>query len=144
MGGKHTGKNSRHCIMVDDAPVDAVRLLLSLVYVGSADGDESNWVLIAALELAHRWQIHYVVQMLVKAISSKLEVESFELVLETAIRLHLEDLRMACRTFARNSCVLQERARNCAASPLLCAEMEKVLGGTGLVEHPPKRRRSIF
>jgi len=80
----------------------AVKVLLSLMYTGSlsVDLDAEPHTILEALNLAHRWQVQYVVQILISAAEKQLTMENFEAFAEASIRLQLPQLQDICRVFA--------------------------------------------
>ena len=56
--------------------------------------------ILCALDVAHRWQVLVVVQMLASAVSQRINMENFELITDTALRLQLTLLLATCRAFA--------------------------------------------
>merc|ERR1712039_624167 len=90
-----------------ECSTEAMKLLLSLVYTGTvaADCDDSltTDVMLACLDVAHRWDIRHVVQMLVPQLCSALSAENLDSVWEAAALKQQQELLGACRTFAFNS-----------------------------------------
>eukprot|EP00913_Durusdinium_trenchii_P035871 g33568.t1 len=87
-------------VSVENVSTLAIKVLLSLMYTGSlpTDLDAQSNTILEALNLAHRWQVQYVVQILVSAAEKQLTLETFEVIAESAIRLQLENLLEICRT----------------------------------------------
>uniref|UniRef100_A0A7S1WNA5 BTB domain-containing protein n=1 Tax=Alexandrium catenella TaxID=2925 RepID=A0A7S1WNA5_ALECA len=103
----------------------SLRLLLSLIYTGTvAAGEEpSAAAMLMALDLAHRWQVLHVVQMLASALQRRLDIDCLEPVMDAASRFQLPSLLSACRTFI-SSHASELRGR-------LGKEMELASGGAG-------------
>lgn len=99
-------------VSLEHVSVLAVKVLLSLMYTGSLpmDFDTQSQTILEALDLAHRWQVHYVVQILVSAAEKQLTLENFEALAEASVRLQLQQLQDICRTFA-NARKLELRAK---------------------------------
>jgi len=141
-------------IQVKDCSIQALRLLLSLVYTGMAPscmGDDpiSASALLAALDLAHRWQVLHVVQMLASALQRHIDLDSFEAIMDVALRFQLPSLLSACRTFASShTCQLRARLAKDGAggfrSPAVRADVDKMLHGAPAVGdgNPAPRKRS--
>merc|ERR1740129_2049814 len=92
-------EGARKIIEVKDCSTQALRLLLSLIYTGTAGaGDEEPGpgAILAALDLAHRWQVMHVVQMLASALQRRLDLDCFEAVMDIALRFQLPSLLSAC------------------------------------------------
>jgi len=84
-----------------------MKLLLSLIYTGSAsaEGDDAVGVdvMLGCLDIAHRWDIRHVVQMLIPQLCANVAVDNLEPVWEAAILKQQPELLSACRAFALNS-----------------------------------------
>eukprot|EP00811_Abedinium_folium_P036207 NODE_8938_length_1458_cov_6.129226.p1 GENE.NODE_8938_length_1458_cov_6.129226~~NODE_8938_length_1458_cov_6.129226.p1 ORF type:complete len:379 (-),score=107.47 NODE_8938_length_1458_cov_6.129226:184-1320(-) len=96
-------EGARKAFEVKDCSTKALKLLLSLIYTGTTGaGDEEPSValMLTALDLAHRWQVLHVVQMLALALEARIDLPSFENVMDVALRLQLPSLLSACRLFA--------------------------------------------
>ncbi|CAJ1394028.1 unnamed protein product [Effrenium voratum] len=113
-------------VSVENVSLAAAKVLLSLMYTGSLplDLDAQSTVVLEAMCLAHRWQVQYVVHILVSAAEKALTPETFEPTADCAIRLQLPELLAICRSFAN------ARKRASAAVPP---------GGK-----PQSKRRRIF
>merc|ERR1719203_1128961 len=103
--GMREGANG--VIEVNGCSAAAVRLLLSLVYTGAPcngpSGEEEDFTsstILAALDLAHRWQLLHVVQLLSAAASRRVDADTFEAAADAALRLELPFLLAACRAYA--------------------------------------------
>lgn len=130
----------------------AVRLLLALVYTGTVsntdEGPDVNTIL-STLDLAHRWQLLHVVQMLAAAAAQRVDADSFEAAADAALRLELPPLLSACRAFAaahprEMRARLTSRGGGHAVgfqSAAVRSDVEKVLSGEGNEGVPQKRRR---
>ncbi|CAJ1424377.1 unnamed protein product, partial [Effrenium voratum] len=89
-------------VSVENVSLAAAKVLLSLMYTGSLplDLDAQSTVVLEAMCLAHRWQVQYVVHILVSAAEKALTPETFEPTADCAIRLQLPELLAICRSFA--------------------------------------------
>jgi len=88
-----------------DCGEEAVRLLLQLLYVGDIQqvlGTNSATQIqkLAALELAHRWDLLYIVRALEEAVMACLDKECLSKATELAARLGLSELTSACAACA--------------------------------------------
>lgn len=150
------GTNSR---LEVDFDVDAVHLLLELVYTGTSAGppeDEGAALtemdgagvrtMAATLELAHQWQISHVVEMLARALARELTPETFATVCELGLRLQLPELVSASRSLARSSESVRADFNAGSRYPptvqAMLVEIFNVVGGTQ--ETQRKRRRRSF
>uniref|UniRef100_A0A7S1S1J6 BTB domain-containing protein n=1 Tax=Alexandrium catenella TaxID=2925 RepID=A0A7S1S1J6_ALECA len=131
--------------------VQAVRLLLALVYTGTVSStDEGPDVptILNSLDLAHRWQLLHVVTMLASAVSQRVDMDNFEPALDAAMRLELPQLLCSCRAFVASHA--REMRQRLAArggpsygfqSSAVRAEVEKVLSSEGAEGGAPQKRR---
>ena len=83
-----------------DVSTKAVSFMFELLYTGASSKAFSNSFGLQALDLAHRWQINHIVEMLEAPVSGALSVENFAEVSESAVLKDLQKLKMACRNFA--------------------------------------------
>jgi len=83
-----------------DCSSNGVSFLLDLIYTGTSCQDFSTDFGLAALDLAHRWQLSDVVGMLVRALIGALNTDNFADVAEAAVCKDLEQLKAACRRMA--------------------------------------------
>jgi len=156
-------EGAQRAIEVTDTSVQTVRLLLSLVYTGSiwatgSDEEEPNFAtLLQALDLAHRWQLLHVVQLLEQAGARRIDAETFEVAYDVALRLELPKLLSACRSFATAPKMLSKarlaaRGNASTVTAAVRADLEALLNfegdgsaasnaGTG---HATKRRRRLL
>lgn len=130
----------------------AVRLLLALVYTGTVsstdEGPDVNTIL-STLDLAHRWQLLHVVQILAAAAAQRVDAESFEAAADAALRLELPPLLSSCRAFAAaHPREMRARLTSRGGGPIVGfqsaavrGDVEKVLSGEGSEAVPQKRQR---
>jgi len=133
-----------------DCNAQALHLLLALIYTGTtstSDEEPAVGTILCALDVAHRWQVLVVVQMLASAVSQRINMENFELITDTALRLQLTLLLATCRAFA-TSHAREMRLRLTKKdvvgfqSPAVHAEVDRILSGN--TEGPRKRRRKTL
>lgn len=143
-------EGARKIIEVKDCSVQALRLLLSLVYTGttSASNEEPRaFTMLVALDLAHRWQMLHVVHVLAAALQRHLDLECFEPVMDAALRFQLPSLLSACRAFASsNVCELRARMGTqgpvtLLQSPNVRTEVARILGCVSVPESDPRKRQ---
>lgn len=126
----------------------AVRLLLSLTYTGEEvdDADAAADALLAALELAHQWDVGHAVMALEAAVTKKLDDDRFGRVLEVASRLQLTALTGSCIAFAKNSAEAKRRFKASQLPPAAQAALAKLFGEPDCAaggEARRKRRRLV-
>ena len=92
-------EGSSWCIQVKDSSSSGVSLLLDLLYTSSTREDPDHSTMLVALDLAHRWQIHGVVQTLCKALCEMIDANSFVAIAEAASLKGLATLERACVHF---------------------------------------------
>lgn len=140
-------EGSRKVIDVEGCTAQSMRLLLALVYTGTvSSSDEGPGVetILGTLDVAHRWQLFHVVQMLASAAAQRIDVERFEAVADAALRLELPPLLSACRAFAAvHAREMRARltSRGGFQSVAVRADVEKVLSGEGTEGVALKKRR---
>jgi len=86
-----------------DCPADGLRLLLDLVYTGTSCTAYEASIGLSALDLAHRWQLTGVVNMLERAAVGALCLENFAETAEAAVLKDLDMLKHECEKFAQNT-----------------------------------------
>mmetsp|Transcript_21511 Transcript_21511/g.50149 ORF Transcript_21511/g.50149 Transcript_21511/m.50149 type:complete len:351 (+) Transcript_21511:147-1199(+) len=101
------GKSKRVTV---DCSVASIEFLLDLLYTGTSGTPFSVDAGLPALEVAHRWQLEFIVSMLQHAAASALCVENFSKITEAAIRMELECLKQECEEFAAANPVVGEAA----------------------------------
>jgi len=152
-------EGARKLIRVKDCNATALRLLLALIYtgtIGTCDTEPTPELLLAALDLAHRWQVMHIVQMIATALQRHVSLDCFESILDAALRFELQALLSACRAFASSHAgALRLRMGNASVptltSPTVRAEVARILGDTPgaassceILPNPRKRRRSVL
>ncbi|CAE7347768.1 KLHL36 [Symbiodinium sp. CCMP2456] len=111
-------------IQVKDSSSSGVSLFLDVLYTSSAREEPDNKTTLVALDLAHRWQVHRVVQILCPALCDMIDANSFAEIAEAAALMGLETLQRACVSFASTSEHVQRRLKNGS----LPAAVRKLLG----------------
>lgn len=139
-------EGAQRIIEVTGSSARAVSLVLGLVYTGAVPagcGDEdeqdlSMATILSALDLAHRWQLLHVVQMLAAAAAKRINSESFEAAMDTALRLELPALLAASRSFAgahprdmRTRLAYQRGNASAIQSVAVRADVERLLACEG-------------
>lgn len=134
-------------VSVENVSTLAIKVLLSLMYTGSlpTDLDAQSNTILEALNLAHRWQVQYVVQILVSAAEKQLTLETFEVIAESAIRLQLENLLEICRSFASaRKMDLRAKFEDAAMSNVVREQFGPIVSPNKGKEKQFKRRRICF
>ena len=129
------GKAQR--IEVKDTSSSAVSLFLEILYTCSAHCDPDYQTALQALDLAHRWQVDVVVEILSEVLSGMITDESFSAIGEHAILKGLERLKAAAQTFAASSPVLSSQFKE-GHLPRVLAPL---FPAASAEEPKPKRRR---
>ncbi|CAE7321882.1 BT4 [Symbiodinium sp. CCMP2456] len=86
-------------IQVKDSPSSGISLFLDVLYTSSTREDPDHKTVLAAVDLAHRWQVHSVVQILCTALHGMIDANSFVAIAEAAVLKGLETLVRACASF---------------------------------------------
>lgn len=129
-----------------DFDMSAVKLLLSVIYTGE-EVDEAEVApesLLAALELAHQWDVAHAVAALEAAAARRIDDERLGRAAEVATRLQLPQLSPACMAFAKNSAEVRKRFKASQYPPAVQALLAKVFGDAETGESRKKRRRLIM
>lgn len=96
-------------IAVKDSSSEAVNIFLELIYIGGVHDDVNAENSVAALELAHRWQVQDVVGMLESLLQDLLTSQSFERIASAAQRMQLDGLRARCIAFGEQCPAIQKK-----------------------------------
>ena len=86
-------------IQVRDSSSSGVSLFLDVLYTSFTREDPDHKTMLEDLDLAHRWQVHGVVQTLSVALRGKIDANSFVAIAEAATLKGLEMLEKACASF---------------------------------------------
>ena len=134
-------EGSERKIEVSDSSEAAVKLFLELVYTGGTSVDPLTAAdALAALDLAHRWQVVGVVSMLERAIVPLIKKQTFSEIAETAVLKGLALLSSSCVKYAqKKNAVVDELAEKGELSPAVLSLIGKSMSATG--EPASKKRR---
>ena len=88
-------------VEVADATCSGVSLFLDLLYTHATRSEPDFTVMLAAIDLAHRWQVHSVVRLLAEALRNSITVQSFVPIAEAAVLKGLEALAKTCAEFGK-------------------------------------------
>jgi len=144
-------EGDRRVIEIKDSSIQAVGLLLVLIYTGTTGAGEEEPqvpVMLSALDLAHRWQVLHVASMLASAVASRLDPDNFEAAMDAALRLQLPQLLSAGRAFAcSHPDLMRDRLADAGAcgfrSPAVRADVDRALNGIN-ADAPRKRQRKAL
>lgn len=140
-----------------DCSSSTVQMFLALCYTGSlpeAEEVPSVATMLDALALGHRWQTQHVVEIIAPALAHRVDINNFESIMDTALRLQLHDLLVACRGFCssharemRAKLAKQNTTPSRFTSAAVRMEVSHILGidggaSTG-TEQVQKRRRML-
>lgn len=127
-------------INVSDTPMDAVRFFLELMYTGGTKRDDVDAAIaLSAIELAHRWAITDVVDMIERCLKSLLSDETFVEIACVAQMLQLGNLSQVCVSFAAGSRSIQSKLSQGSSLP---TPVLKLLGRPeSSISHSRKKRR---
>lgn len=118
-------------LRVEGASEQAVRLLLQLVYTGTTTGEDPEVPeLLGAMDLAHRWQITHIVDMLEWALAGKVTLGHLNSLCEGAVLKGLPVLRNACRSFAGSSREVQAALNRGELGETTVQELASALGAS--------------
>jgi len=96
-------------IQLKDTSCSAVSLFLETLYTCSSQGDPDYKTALSALDLAHRWQVDAVVEVLADFIEGLIAEASFAAIAEHAALKGLDQLKKACQRFGSESAAIQEQ-----------------------------------
>lgn len=130
-------EDRRRCIELEDVSSAAIKLLMELVYTGATSCELSHEPALAALDLAHRWQMHSAVAMLETILQEVLSVDNFGMVASEAKLRNLDKLMAACKRFCAGSKVLQQKLQACELpGPAL-----ELMGGESSESSQPRAKK---
>ena len=104
-------EGASRCIAVTDMSSSAVTLLLEVLYTCSTHREPSHQTVLSAMDLAHRWQILAVVNILSDLVEGMLDDKSFTAIAESAALKGPEKLRRACQSFGAESATVQSHLK---------------------------------
>jgi len=129
-----------------DFDASAVRLLLNLMYTGEEvdDVDVTPEALLAAVELAHQWDVSHAVTALELAVVKRIDEDRFARVMEVTARLQLSILMSACMAFAKNSPDVKRRFKSAQYPPVVQATLSKLFGDPAESNESRRKRRRLL
>ncbi|CAE7452894.1 klhl36 [Symbiodinium sp. CCMP2456] len=133
-------EGSSWLIQVKDSSYSGVSLFLDVLYTSSTRTDPDHETMLVALDLAHRWQVHSVVQALCSALCDMIDVKSFAAIAEAAVLKGLEVLQRACASFGSTD----KQVQGMLTKGSLPAAVRKLLGESehaSSEQQEPKKRR---
>ena len=98
-------------IEVKDTNSSSVSLFLEILYTCSTESDPDYNTALEALDLAHRWQVHFVVTILSDLLGELISDENFAQIAEQASLKGLETLKLASQRFGAASHVVQAQLK---------------------------------
>ncbi|CAE7392919.1 unnamed protein product [Symbiodinium sp. CCMP2592] len=136
-------EGSSRRIQVKDSSCAGVSLFLDVLYTSSTHQDPDHNTMLVAMDLAHRWQVHGVVQTLCNALQNMIDSKSFVAIAEAAVLKGLPALERACASFGSTNKQVQEMLKKGS----LPAAVRKLLGesehASGEQQQPKKPRRFL-
>ena len=96
-------------IRLKDTSCSAVTLFLETLYTCSSQGDPDYQTALSALDLAHRWQVDVVVEVLADFIEGLIAEASFAAIAEHAALKGLDQLKKACQRFGSENAAIQDQ-----------------------------------
>ncbi|CAE7742034.1 klhl36 [Symbiodinium microadriaticum] len=95
-------------IDIKDSSSRGISLFLDLLYTSSsAIADLDYKTMLVALDLAHRWQVQHIVDMLANSLQQEINAGSFGEIAESATLKSIEPLQKACITFGSKNADVQ-------------------------------------
>lgn len=110
LGAPMREQKTQH-IQLPDTNSSAVTLFLETLYTCSAQGDPHYKTALAALDLAHRWQVEAVVAILADLMIEQIDEQSFGAIAEHAALKNLEPLKRACQNFGSQSAAIRDKIK---------------------------------
>lgn len=98
-------------IEVRDTSSSAVQLFLETLYTCSSRLEPTCQDVLAALDLAHRWQVNGVVVILSEVLEDMISDDDFLAIAEAAVLKDLTRLKESCRSFGEASQSVQDRLK---------------------------------
>ena len=130
-------------IEIEDSSSSGVSLFLDLLYTSSTREDPDHKTMLVALDLAHRWQVHGVVQTLCNTLRDMIDASTFVDIAEAASLKGLERLERACAQFGSQD----EQVQGMLQNGSLPAAVRKLLGETASAasgKQDTMKKRRIF
>mmetsp|Transcript_40306 Transcript_40306/g.94407 ORF Transcript_40306/g.94407 Transcript_40306/m.94407 type:complete len:339 (+) Transcript_40306:163-1179(+) len=133
------GKQKR--IKVKDAASGGVSLFVEMLYTNATRRGPDYKTVLTALDLAHRWQVENVVQILADALRDMITFDSFVLIAEAATLKGLEMLKTACAAYGAADSKLQCLLKNGRLPPAV----SRLLGQADSPnEEQSSKKRRVF
>ncbi|CAE7270533.1 unnamed protein product, partial [Symbiodinium microadriaticum] len=134
------GSNKR--VQIKDSPSAGVSLFLEMLYTTATRAEPDYRTVLAALDLAHRWQVQNVLPLLESGLLGLLSVDSFAAIAEAAALKGLERLQRSCASFGTKSTEVQEMLKKGSLPSVVC----KLLGQHTDVslEQQARKKRKFF
>ena len=126
------------CIEVKDASSSGVSLFLEILYTCSTQSDSDFQTVLHALDLAHRWQVEFVVAILAELLQTMITDESFSAIAEHAILKGLDDLKTPLQMFGMTSRAVQAQLKD---GHLSSTVMQLFPGDKKSMSEAPKPKR---
>jgi len=127
-------------IQLNDTPREAVALLLEILYTCSSQNEPDYKTVLAALDLAHRWQVQVVVRILGELLEQMITDESFASIAEHAALKGLEALKKACQKFGAESKVIQDQLKKDTFPKVVKEMFHQETAAAGA----PRKKRKCF
>ena len=127
-------------IRLKDTSCSAVTLFLETLYTCSSQGDPDYQTALSALDLAHRWQVDVVVEVLADFIEGLIAEASFAAIAEHAALKGLDQLKKACQRFGSKNVAIQEQLGK-GKFPKVVRDLFDVFDGEEKSQPVKKRRR---
>eukprot|EP00438_Fugacium_kawagutii_P022977 Skav236566 [mRNA] locus=scaffold2180:5369:6277:+ [translate_table: standard] len=131
------GKSQR--IRLNDTSSIAVALFLEVLYTCCSQGDPDYQTVLAALDLAHRWQVEVVVGILSDLLQTMITAESFPAIAEHAALKNLDTLKQACRKFGFECDLIRDKI-NQGQFPRVVQDLFRVAETSS---QPMKKRKAV-
>ncbi|CAE7277652.1 unnamed protein product [Symbiodinium natans] len=127
-------------IKVLNDPSSGVSLFLDMLYTNATRRNPDHQTTLVALDLAHRWQVENVVQVLADVLQDMIGVHSFIDITEAAVLKKLQSLERACVSFGTKSSKIQAMLQKGSLPPLVC----KLLGNSEANKESAKKKRKVY
>lgn len=131
--GPHNGLQNSHATL--DSPLHH-SIFASQGFKGASKGKGKGWqssrqvppldFLLTAATLAKKYQVEWLLAVLVDVVKDRLTEQSFERILTAAIQIDLSPIRLCALEFARNSSSIRSRYNSGNFPPELMFEMQAV------------------
>jgi len=108
------------------------------------DVDVTPEALLAAMELAHQWDVSHAVTALELAVVKRVDEDRFARVMEVTARLQLSILMSACMAFAKNSPDVKRRFKSAQYPPVVQATLSKLFGDPAESNESRRKRRRLL